>query len=606
MINNLHFDAMIGQPAPSVPIVDILFGNKSVTSGNNKYGPTPYVDIIHSYGPGGETNIGVVTTTIELTGKILPTGDKPADFGLVKAWEYASGLEAIFKDCVIGNFTIKHSGNEVYNLNNVYLKQINFNKTEDQWTKSIDYNATLEAKNPISGSIDLVENKVDIWTIEPLEDQTHVLYGPINTLNVDPRKSSENSVSITGMPRFRISRTLSARGLPIPGTGVTSAAVIALSGCNKYDRVDIFNKMKFLNAKDWVNRESSGVFSASVSGRISLIPSGFFYNHSRTITADIYEGSYQINESWLAMPTGIGYIETFTLDCSSQDNHTKTVKVNGSIIGLASGIGDLITTHNNIFRSGQQDIKLDLSKHIKDTANVNKYKNAISGLSGVAMPQMYRRACLGVHNNPDRSVRIAANILNAHKPSNPIYMNEQPLSPVPISCQETHDPVNGTISYSYEFNNRYQAITGHGVITENIRITDEAPVDNVSEIDLLSNSTISRQLVSLSRSNPKKSLSIELLVELPPQTEAMSRNNGQCPVCITGALYGQIKKLVEGNKPFDKRDASIWVANERAASSGITYVQNDQETWNPTEGRFTKNITWVYQQCQIKKPYLDH
>jgi hypothetical protein len=605
MINNLYFNAMApGTPSNiTLPIVDVLFANKSITSGN-KYGPTPYVDIAHSYGPGGETNIGVVTTTIDLTGKILPTGDKDADFGFLKALNYASGLEQTFRDCVIGNFTIKNSGVDVYNLNNVYLKQINFTRTDNQWTKYIDYTATLEAKNPISGSTDLVENKVDIWTIEPLEDQTHVSYGPVVALNVDPRKA-ENSVGITGMPRFRISRTLSARGLPIPSTGVTTAGTTALSGCNNYGDSDIFNKMKFLNAKDWVNKESSGVFSSSASGKISLLPSGFFYNHSRTITADIYEGLYQINESWLAMPTGVGYIETFTLECSAQDHHTKTVKVNGNIIGLATGIKDLIS-HNDIFRSGEKNIKLDVTKHMKDTANVNKYKNALDGLSGIVMPQMYRRACLGVHHYAGRGVRIGANQLNAYQPSNPIYMKEMPLSPIPVSCQETHDPVNGTISYGYEFNNRYQAITGYGVVTENIRISDEAPVDNVSEIDLLNNSTITRKLVSLSRTNPRKTLSIELVVELPPKTEAMLRTHTECPLYIYGNVYSQIKKLVEGNKPFDKRDVSLWTANGRGASSGVSYIQNDQETWNPTEGKFTKNITWVYQHCEIKKPYLNH
>lgn len=610
MLNNLLFNTM----STSAPEVDVLFGDISLNSGG-LVGPVPYVDIIHSYGPGPETNIGIVTTTIQLAGKILLTGippDKPPlnTVGFLPLLLKASGLEASLRKCTAGNFKINHKGTGVYELLNTYLKEITFNKTSNQWTKSIDYTATLEAKNPISGSTDYVESKVDIWNIEPLEEQTYLGHTFVLN-NIDPRKSNEGiNAGITGMPRYRISRTISARGLPIrPTSQLSNGFVSTFSGCIPYGDVETVNRMKFLNAKNWVNKESSGIFTTSVSGRLSLLPSGYHYNHNRTITADIYEGLYQINDTWLSMPTGTTHIETFSLECSTSENFTKTVKINGNIIGLSTGVH--IVNHDNVFLTGTNNIKLDLTQYRKDNANNNKYFNALSGLSGI-LPHIYRRACLGVHNYHDRSARITSDKLVAYQETNPIYMADRPLSPVPISCQETHDPIKGTISYGYEFNNRFQAITGYGVITESIRIRDEAPVDSVSQIDLLNNSTVTRGLVSLSRTNPRKTLTIELLVDLPPigignaNAEAMSRTNSQCPLYIRGPLYGEIKKLVEGNTPFNKRDQSLWIFNGRSRLSGVVYVESDQETWNPTEGRFTKNITWTYQQCQIQKLYLDH
>jgi len=166
--------------------------------------------------------------------------------------------------------------------------------------------------------------------------------------------------------------------------------------------------------------------------------------------------------------------------------------------------------------------------------------------------------------------------------------------------------LKGTISYNYEFNNRYQSLTGYGVITESIRISDQAPVDSVSQIDLLNSSVVTRGLVSLSRTNPRKTLTINLLVELPPKVEAMSRTHVECPLYISGNLYNQIIKLVNGNTPFGIRDVSLWTGNARGRTSGVVYVENNQETWNPTEGTFTKNITWAYQQCEIQKLYLSH
>ncbi len=603
MLNNLLFNIM----ATSPPEVDVLFGNKSLNSGG-LIGPVPYVDITNSYGPGPETNIGLVTTTIQLAGKILLTGIPPDNppantVGFLPLLQRASGLENDLRSCAIGNFKINHKGTGIYELLNTYLKDISFNKTNNQWTKSIDYTATLEAKNPISGCTDFVESRVDIWNIEPLEEQTYFNH-TFNVNNVDPRRSSINSVGITGMPRYRISRTLSARGLPIPPTVTLSNGFVnGLSGCVSYGNVETINRMKFLNAKNWVTKESSGVFQNSVSGRLSLLPSGYYYNHNRTITADIYDGLYQINDTWLAMPTGVTHTESFSLECSTSENFTKTVRINGNIIGLSTGVN--ILNNDKTFITGANNIKLDLSQYREETANTNRYSNALSGLSGI-LPQLYRRACLGSHNYHDRSARLSADKMNAYVETNPIYMGQRPLSPVPISCQETHDPLKGTISYNYEFNNRYQAITGHGVITESIRITDQAPVDSVSQIDLLNNSTITRGLVSLSRTNPRKTLNIDLLVELPPQVEAMSRTNAQCPLYIGGNLYNDIIKLVNGNTPFSSRDAALWTNNARGRTSGVVYVENNQETWNPTEGRFTKNITWTYQQCEIQKIHFNH
>ena len=102
----------------------------------------------------------------------------------------------------------------------------------------------------------------------------------------------------------------------------------------------------------------------------------------------------------------------------------------------------------------------------------------------------------------------------------------------------------------------------------------------------------------------------------------MWQSNAECPLWTGGYVYNTIDKIVEGVKPFGLADASdnnLWgneyVANNGSALNpksrnalrpGIVYVSSDQESWNPTTGRYSRSVSWTYQQCDNKIRHLDH
>jgi hypothetical protein len=579
------------------PPVDITFAGQSLSG----FGTVPFVEITESAN-GEETNILSTTTNITLNGKII---EKDANLSFTALLNKGKSLENIFRSNVVGLFNITHSGSVIYVASGAYVKSFSLSPTQNNWNKYIDYTANLEFKSKISGNNFNIESRSDVWNIEPIDDFIHNNYS-ISLNNFQPTadrdtysaNSTNSTLNMSSPPQYRISRTLSAKGLlpPISGTG--------------HAILDKLNRMKFLHAKDWVNYESN-TLASGFNGSIS-INTGEFYNHTRTIGANVYEGTYTVTDSWLTIPSGVTHTETFTLDSSTQENGVKTVRVAGNVIGVNKPKANQTNTTHNVLVSGANGVTINLSQY-NDNTDTNKYNNARIAMSSMIRPKMYSRACIPLISHVDRSNRVSSINLNPHTAANPIYMKEFPLNITPVSSQETHDPINGNISYVYEYNNQYSSISG--VMRENIRITNQSPTDIISELDTLTGSVIPstrRNLFSLGRSTASKTISIDIIVNLPPSSDAMIRTHADCPLYCKGPLYHRVLNLVSGNKPFEAR-ANVtatpnkpWGNNTRAALSGTVYIDSDQETWNPTTGSFSKIVTWKYQQCQIAKSHFLH
>lgn len=579
------------------PPVDITFAGQSLSG----FGTVPFVEITESAN-GEETNILSTTTNITLNGKII---EKDANLGFAALLEKGKDLEDIFRSNVIGLFEITHSGSVIYIASGTYVKSFSLSPTQNNWTKYIDYTANLEFKSKISGNNFNIESRSDVWNIEPIDDFIHNNYS-ISLNNFQPTadrdtyttNSPQSLLNMSSPPQYRVSRTLSAKGLLSPISGLDMQSL------------DKSNRMKFLNAKDWVNYESN-TLAAGFNGSIS-INTGEFYNHTRTIGANVYEGTYTVTDSWLTIPSGVTHTETFTLDSSTLENGVKTVRVAGNVIGLNKPKANQTNTTHNVLVSGSPGVTINLSQY-NDNTDTNKYNNARIAMSSIIRPKMYSRACIPLISHVDRSNRVTSINLNPHTAANPIYMKEFPLNIIPLSSQETHDPINGNISYVYEYNNQYNSISG--VMRENIRITNQSPTDIISEIDTLTGSVIRstrRNLFSLGRTTASKTISIDIVVNLPPSSDAMIRTNTACPLYCKGPLYHRVLNLVSGNKPFEARANANpaankpWGNNTRGALSGTVYIDSDQETWNPTTGSFSKIVTWKYQQCQIAKSHFLH
>lgn len=614
--------------------VDVKINGTSIAS---IAGPTPFMNISRSY-ENSDGYLSAIVESITLNGKIAP---KTTGTGFSGIMSKISGLQNLL-NCAMSEVTVFCDSTLTYQATGLLVKQFSADKTDNNWTKTADYTIQLERRINSSGNLKTVEDKAESWTIEPIEDAGFLdLIGlgingnpEYNNPNLKPTAATPgagqtaNTINIKTIGQYRVTRRLSARGLPSPsGTGCTS---------NNQEEI---NKSKLKNARDWVLEQANN-FASGTSGVVSIpglsvggnISTGIrLYNHVRGISADVYNGTFEMTDNWIAMPTGTHHTESFTIDCSTSNNFTKTVRVAGTVNGMAmhniSNSSPLLGsgTNNRLHvelpaASGYTTMSGSLTRAVPSVAGGNagnggsnsssattlynnKYQNARDAWEYEIKPYMYRRACLGLFKH-GAITRPAVNEINPDQPSNPAFTRDRPLNTIPVNTSEAHDPYKGVISYNYEFNNQYRAISG--VISENINITHDAPADNISEVTVLGR-YLGPIIQSIGRTNARKTITIDIVIPPPLDIRGSIPDSTVCPVGLGTDLRQRIQDIVDGNAPFYARDASIFgTSPKNAARPGTVFVQSDQETWNPTEGRFSKTVSWVYQQCNANTHWLNY
>jgi hypothetical protein len=636
--------------------VSIIFNGSGI---HTISGPVPLVDISKSYNRTSAGEIESILNTITLTGKIIrPDITPPPTSGIQTILNAVSGLQSLFAKCSTGHLIIKCDNTDMLNVSGIMVKDMSFNKSEDNWVYSADYTITMEYYEPGQTGGLAVQNTSDSWSIEPIEDYVHSSF----TANVNTKPETHNPqlkpnpipgggasggasnlgggtggtvLKVINIPQYRISRRVSAVGLPVSST-TSSATVTCVSGAGN---------RAYSEARKWVESRleytfegnkvvsntsgTSGLAYVMTAPSISNFKDTFLYNHVRSINFSITDGSYEVNETWLAMPTGIKYVEDYSVEASTDEKYVKTVRVQGSIKGLymssfdvmkgSGGIGLPPTGAgylNVVPMSGRLSGALPGAGNILDldgsaagsqsTFYENPYQNASSGWLFDIKPYIYRRASLAVYNNiHDRNQNYVSPATNPPPPpNNPMYCHESLLNAIPVSTTEGHDPRKGTISYSYEFNNKFNLITG--VISENITLNETGPTDVFSEAFV-----IGRQLGPViqslgTKTSTRKDLTIEVVVVPPSSIEGLIMTNNQCPLFTGGSVYSRIQGIVDGLKPFGARTNTYFGSLARGQLPGQVYLSQDNHSWNPTEGRYSRSVSWVYQQCSTDKFYLDH
>jgi hypothetical protein len=604
-------------------------------------GPEPFVDITRSYNSNSNNTIQSISNTIDLNGKIvstnigaLDTGGYTGTSGIIYA---IKRLEELF-NCQNGLFEIKCNDETLYAASGVRVTNLTINKSNDNWVSTADYSVNLEYITSADPSYN-VTDKNESWTIEPEQD---IIYNnlqiPINGKPEDglgfgqysPSQGSINAINGAGsmlgssadvkvIPQFRISRRLSAKGLPIPsGTGLD---------CATSDQANNNNNRAYLYAKQWVEDQLKRPFdSLSNEDGSPYFFNGFLpstgttlYNHSRSTSLDIYNGTYEVTDNWLAMPEHIGYIETYTIDRTTSPEFITTIRVAGNIQGLSKTTLPMMTGQMNFLPQGtglNNQIDLSYSNVTGDgviggsvannadgnnnlSSRTTKYDSAKDGWVQKIKPLLYRRACLGMQSY-DRNKTY-----NYVEPdtTHPNYSSEQLLNVIPTSTTEGHDPHKGTITYNYEFNNKFN-IFGNSVLSENISITNDGPADSISETQVLGRA-LGPILQSNGRTSARKTINVELVVVPPITTKATLQSDPSCPFYPGNPLWKNVDTLIEGNKPFGNR-TNVLFGNAQSQNEGVVFVQSDQESWSPSQGRYSRSVSWTYQQCTTNRFYLDH
>lgn len=651
--NNFNIQSTLNQPK-----IEVWYNSKPI---HQITGPVPVVDISYSFDNNGNNLAESLTTNISLNGKILrwPEGEPitnvdsdkahPGFSGIIAG---VSGLKNLFSDTPYGVLSFKCQNEILYEISGLRVIDISFNNTEDNWVQSADYSIKLEGSERLwsgTGEAEIekfVTERQDSWNIEPLDDTSYTKFtqnttnkyeysnpklgrtGPTNTNN----STETHSLQVINIPQFRITRRLSAKGSVRP--------LSQNSGTISIENMPDENTKPYVFAKAWVEYMSKKTFASNSIVNNSRPYIGypfntntsnlFTFNHNRTINIDIFNGTYEVNDTWLAMPTGVPYTETYSLETSTSEDYIKSVRVVGNIIGLSLANHDLMIGNSGLLPSGTGDAsiidgKLSLKPYMSDnqlipgsyaaldlsggsnsslpTPNIigtEKYQNALSGWLNHIKPFLYRRASLVV-NGADRTLTyLTPNTIPPRPPNNPAYCKETLLSTIPVNTSEGHDPRKGTISYSYEFNNKLNIISG--VISENISVTYNNPIDAITEIPIVGR-PLGPILQRTGRSLPKKSISIDIAI--PPVTglSQISVNNADCPLYRNSYLFQTIEKIIEAHRPYSP---STFINNEPRQTEGLVYTSDDNEQWNPSAGKYSRSLTWVYQQASITRDFRDH
>lgn len=277
----------------------------------------------------------------------------------------------------------------------------------------------------------------------------------------------------------------------------------------------------------------SGVFNLDTS---SFAP----FNHVRSNNIDETGGSYAVSESWIAIsPSGGGgsgrAIEDFTVEVRKGiDSDLTTVSIQGQIQGLES----------RTYGTG---------------TNVGAF----------AITETKYAAASGYWNSIKDSARIYPRVQLFGTGST------RPINIAHTSKVVGHNPSNGIITYSYEYNDRPSNCIANS-LTESITISDSNPTEVFAEIGIPGRSAgpILQDMGTIT--SAKREVSIEV-------------------VMAPASGCGNIAALMVNNPRNDAITVANWVYSGLTASYSQVFKHLDNETWDVKTGRYTLQRGWTYE-----------
>lgn len=261
------------------------------------------------------------------------------------------------------------------------------------------------------------------------------------------------------------------------------------------------------------------------------------YNYLRSENINESNGTYGINETWL-MSSGSA-LESFTIDVRKGiDNAFSRVSIQGMIKGL------------EIRDSGMNLIQ-------------TKFTSA-SGKYGL----------------------IAGSIFDRAKN----YSTLQKLHQYPLSKSLTFNPFDGTVQYSYEYDDRPSGMITHS-LSENISVTSSWGVDVFAAIPVLGRARGPVLQAINTKKETTRSLSIDVVFD-----KALYIGDSGYNVLNTphprwrGPYSGDLQWVVSNAHPVFS-----FAINNIGTVANTAFVSDQNESWNPNSLHYTYNVTWVYE-----------
>ncbi len=277
-------------------------------------------------------------------------------------------------------------------------------------------------------------------------------------------------------------------------------------------------------------------------GVLNLNASAFTgLNHLRVVQVDEAAGGYSLTESWLAT-SGSRAIEDFDISIRfSQEEGLTSVGINGSIRGLE--------TRTYGATSGAFAI------------NETKWE-AASGHWAVVKPKLLGRATLASREITSRTI-----------------------NPQPLTASLSKSPTKGTITYTYEYNDRPCNFISNAIY-ENITVSDTYPADVFAAIPILGRAygPILQDIGTITES--RRTVNIDVLVN---------------PISGCGAVSG----IMSSRPTAEVRAFLCQMQSEISGENVQLFKSQDSDNWNPKTGRYSRTVEWVWTQCGGTPPSTD-
>lgn len=347
-------------------------------------------------------------------------------------------------------------------------------------------------------------------------------------------------------PAYRVTRNLSSTGRTAYFDGANIAGWIIAKDFVK-------NYLLASGGENLANRSLTDFYAdAGNLGQgyfISAVSRGDYFNHTVSENFSVTEGTYSLSETFVLCSGGSnsGAMETYTMQVTSDhQNPFINVSINGSVQGLSvKPSGDYKPL---IGVSGKYDMAI---KHWGKISG--------SGIFGISSP-IYKRA--------NSAVGVA--------------LNSQPKS-ISIGLNK----IQGTIDYALEFDNRPTNFIS-GVSHETVSINDTYPGDVYATIPVIGRKQGPIFQSMGTRTEYRRDVSLEFVLDYYDTFYPSGSNNAsRLSMLKKPILYepyrAQIFNFISGVCPFNEPGVRKYFMNPTT------------ETWSPKEGRYSLNLSWVYE-----------
>lgn len=599
------------------------FGSIRDENGKRKIGfPLPMVNIRSNANSDAEGRIIGIEYNINLEGHIFAVATGLCGTELMKA---SVILEQYFKDkekqggvFQIGEISKGTSqdeeGKQGIIISGVVFKDFSLDRNENNWTRTIPYSVSLQGFHPGSGHYDgyYLQNVEDSWSIEQLDTISYFDYD-VNTeykqfkpgirnpkLNEPPSENdlqkTKSIFNIESILQYRVTHRLSATGRALNTKKPENPG--ALDNIN----------YAYYEAARWVQHrlgvattpkpvpthtQPTGIIidsnNQNTQSPTSPIHNFSIYNHVRSVDANVGAGSYGVTDTWLALSSGIPYIEQSTWEVVTDDKFVQTVNLNGSVQGLegakSSGYTSLIVPFTGVVPISYIDNQKTINK------NQSKLETAISGYINHVKPHLYRRASMvlsaisGSVNKSKSNMSTVDSFIGA---------SGSPLNVTPTNYTESLNVNAGTLNYNVTYTNKPGSFLS-GVLSSTMSVVDTGGVDQVAETFVLGR-PLGPILQKVGATKTERRVNVEVVYPTPRDYTECHPNSPKCPVHKDNAKYKELKLFVDSFKPIAPEAFATIVPTSSygVANQGQVFKTSETKSWNPFEGRYAWDVTWVY------------